>query len=129
MAVVTLTSGGTTILSKTTVSDFIVEMGGFVLVTAPRYKFILKIKIKITRSTIIIAMQVIVKTLSGKTVTLEVKSSETAHFLKDQIYEKERSVFGDCLVKRIIITHILYHSTPPDQQRMFMTIASLLSWH
>jgi hypothetical protein len=74
-------------------------------------------------------MQVIVKTLSGKTVTLEVKSSETAHFLKDQIYEKERFVFRDCLVKRIIITHILYHSIPPDQQRMFTIIASLLSWH
>jgi ubiquitin C len=33
----------------------------------------------------IITMQVFVKTLSGKTVTLEVKPSETAHFLKHQI--------------------------------------------
>jgi hypothetical protein len=40
MAVFTLTSGGTSILLKTTVSVFIDEMGGFVLVTAPRYKFI-----------------------------------------------------------------------------------------
>jgi hypothetical protein len=40
MAVFTLMSGGTTILLKTTVSVFIDEMGGFVLVTALRYKFI-----------------------------------------------------------------------------------------
>jgi hypothetical protein len=40
MAVVLLTSGGTTILLKTTVSVFIDEMGGFVLVTALQYKFI-----------------------------------------------------------------------------------------
>jgi hypothetical protein len=46
MAVFTLTSGGTTILLKTTVSVFIDEMGGFVLVTAPRYKFIFKKKKK-----------------------------------------------------------------------------------
>jgi hypothetical protein len=46
MDVFTLTSGGATIISKTTVSVFIDEMGGFVLVTAPRYKFILKKKKK-----------------------------------------------------------------------------------
>jgi hypothetical protein len=40
MAVFTLMSGGTTILSKTTVSVFIDKMGSFVLVTAPQYKFI-----------------------------------------------------------------------------------------
>jgi len=39
-----------------------------------------------------------VKTLSGKTITLEVKSSETAHILKDKIQEKE--------------------SIPPDHQRL-----------
>ena len=43
-------------------------------------------------------MQVFVKTLSGKTVTLEVESSETTHNLKDKIWEKEGSVFRDhCL--------------------------------
>jgi hypothetical protein len=34
-----------------------------------------------------------VKTLSGKTVTLEVKSSETIYNLKDKIQEKEGWVF------------------------------------
>ena len=34
-------------------------------------------------------MQVFVKTLSGKTVTLEVESSETTHNLKEKIWEKE----------------------------------------
>jgi large subunit ribosomal protein L40e len=34
-------------------------------------------------------MQIFVKTLSGKTVTLEVKSSETTHSLKEKIWEKE----------------------------------------
>ena len=37
----------------------------------------------------IIAMQVFVKTLSGKSITLEVDSSETIHNLKDKIREKE----------------------------------------
>jgi hypothetical protein len=46
MAVVLLTSGSTTILLKTTVSVFIDEMGSFVLVTAPQYKFIFKNKKK-----------------------------------------------------------------------------------
>ena len=34
-------------------------------------------------------MQVFVKTLSGKTVALEVESSETTRGLKDKIWEKE----------------------------------------
>jgi hypothetical protein len=34
-------------------------------------------------------MQVFVKTLSGKTVTVEVKYSENAHSLKEKIWEKE----------------------------------------
>jgi len=34
-------------------------------------------------------MQVFVKTLSGKTITLEVESSETIRNLKDKIREKE----------------------------------------
>jgi hypothetical protein len=50
MAVFMLTSDGTTILSKTTVSVFIDEMGGFVLVTAPPYKFILKKKKKFKKN-------------------------------------------------------------------------------
>ena len=37
-----------------------------------------------------IAMQVFVKTLSGKTITLEVESSETTCSLKQKIWEKER---------------------------------------
>ena len=39
--------------------------------------------------TIIATMQVFVKTLNGKTITLEVDSSETVHNLKDKIQEKE----------------------------------------
>jgi hypothetical protein len=39
--------------------------------------------------TTIIAMQVFVKTLSGETITLEVKFSETTYNLKDKIQEKE----------------------------------------
>ena len=38
---------------------------------------------------IIATMQVFVKTLSGKTIALEVESSETIHNLKDKICEKE----------------------------------------
>jgi hypothetical protein len=34
-------------------------------------------------------MQVFVKTLSGKTITLEAESSETIHNLKDKIRETE----------------------------------------
>jgi Ubiquitin family len=74
-------------------------------------------------------MQVFVKILSGNTVTLEVKSSETALFLKDRIQEMERFVFRDCLVTKIVIAHISYHSVPPDQQRMFTIIELLLLWH
>ena len=74
-------------------------------------------------------MQVFVKTLSGKTVTLEVDSSETIHNLKDKIQEKEGRVYVSRLPSlRNIITYILYHSIPMDQQRMSMIILSLLSW-
>lgn len=57
-------------------------------------------------------MQVFVKTLSGKTVTLEVKSSETTQYIKDKIQEKEGHVFRIvCLVT--IVNYILSSQYSP----------------
>jgi hypothetical protein len=42
-------------------------------------------------------MQIFLKTLSGKTITLEVKPSETTYSLKEKIWEKEGYVFQDYL--------------------------------
>ena len=57
-------------------------------------------------------MQVFVKTLSGKTVTLEVKSSETTQYIKDKIQGKEGHVFRIvCLVT--IVNYILSSQYSP----------------
>lgn len=57
-------------------------------------------------------MQVFVKSLSGKTVTLEVKSSETTQYIKDKIQEKEGHVFRIvCLVT--IVNYILLSQYSP----------------
>ena len=63
-----------------------------------------------------IAMQVFVKTLSEKTITLEVESSETTRNLKEKIWEKEGYVCRDCLARNHHHLQIIY-SVPSDQQR------------
>ena len=44
----------------------------------------------VTLSSLIITMQIFVKTLTGKTITLETDSSDTIHNFKAKIQDKER---------------------------------------
>ena len=69
-------------------------------------------------------MQIFVKIESGPTFTLEVNSSETARGLGDKI-EGKRVGFS-----RLpgLVAYILYHSIPPDEQRTFIIVPSLLLW-
>ena len=59
-------------------------------------------------------MQIFVKTLTGKTITLEVESSDTIDNVKAKIQDKE----GWVSTTRMATCGLIFFSIPPDQQRL-----------